>query len=252
MLKVKKILILSLITLLFFGCSNTQNLESENKNNLNNQIKDNIDNNNINNNDNIENKDKNTNQESENSITIVAFGDSLTQGLGVERTQAYPAQLQTYLENNNFENVKVINSGLSGETSTGASERVNWVLKLNPDVVILEIGPNDGFRGIDIKIIEENINSIIQTLKQNNVTIVLAGLEIVENLGQEYSTQFKQLYPKIAKEQNIILIESFLGTVAGNLTLNQDDRIHPTEQGYSVIVNQNVGPKIIETLNNLK
>jgi acyl-CoA thioesterase-1 len=182
-----------------------------------------------------------------NSI-IVAFGDSLTEGLYVNREDAYPAQLQRALDNENY-TVKVFNSGLSGETTSAALARTDWVLKLNPDIVILEIGVNDAIRGIGLNLTKNNIKLIVQKLKENDIKVILAGMVVFENLGPEYVEGFESMYGEIAKNENITLIPNFLAGVAGNSSLNNRDEIHPTAIGYELIVRDNVLPYIKQVLN---
>ena len=143
------------------------------------------------------------------SIVIVAFGDSLTEGYGIDREEAYPAQLENSLIELGYD-VKVFNSGYSGETSTGALNRVNWVLTLNPEIVILTTGANDAIRGIDLSITKSNIEKIIDNLEKNNVTVILSGMEIYDNLGETYTKEFREIYPQIAQEKNISFIPLFL------------------------------------------
>jgi acyl-CoA thioesterase-1 len=166
--------------------------------------------------------------------TIVALGDSLTAGLGVSEDQAYPAQLQDKLVagGNPYQ---VINAGISGETSTGALTRVKWVLTLKPDIVILETGANDGLRGIDPMLVEKNIREIVKILKSENVVVVLAGMRMVENMGPEYTAAFDGIYPRIARDENLIFIPFFLEGVGGTPQFNQDDGIHPTAEGYRLV-----------------
>ena len=166
--------------------------------------------------------------------TIVAVGDSLTEGLGVEEEYAYPALLEKKLNAQGFR-YRVINAGISGETSSGTLARVKWILTLKPDIVILVIGSNDGLRGLDPNLIKTNINSIIKALKENNVIIVLGAMQIVQNLGEEYTTAFANIYPEIAETQQVILTPFFLDGVAAVPTLNQADGIHPTADGYRII-----------------
>ena len=146
----------------------------------------------------------NTTEEIIHDKIIVAFGDSLTYGYGIDREYSYPSQLQKELDELEY-NIKVYNSGLSGETTTAALNRVEWVLQLNPDIVILTIGGNDAIRGIDIEITKSNIEKIINIFNNNNVTIILSGMEIYENMGEQYVSEFKQIYFDIAKVMNIML-----------------------------------------------
>jgi len=179
--------------------------------------------------------------------TIVAVGDSLTEGLGVEEEFAYPAVLEEKLRQQGYP-YQVINAGISGETSSGTLSRLNWVLTLKPDIVILVVGANDGFRGIDPGLIKSNIRTIIQSLKEKNVTVVLGGMQIVQNLGQDYTTAFTQIYPEVARSEDVIFIPFFLADVAADQGLNQADGIHPTAQGYQVVVD-NITPYVIDAIN---
>ena len=167
--------------------------------------------------------------------TIVAVGDSLTEGLGVDEDFAYPAVLEKKLQDNGY-NYRVINAGISGETSSGTLSRIKWVLTLKPDIVILVIGANDGFRGIDPALIESNIRQIIEALKAKNVVVVLGGMKIVQNLGQEYTSAFAAVYPAVAESEHVIFIPFFLDGVAADPELNQADGIHPTTAGYRRVV----------------
>jgi acyl-CoA thioesterase-1 len=178
--------------------------------------------------------------------TIVAVGDSLTEGLGVEEELAYPAVLEGKLNKLGYP-YQVINAGVSGETSSGTLSRIKWTLTLKPDIVILVTGANDGFRGIDPGLIKSNIRAIITLLKEKNVTVVLGGMQIVQNLGPDYITAFTELYPDVARSENVILIPFFLAEVAANREYNQTDGIHPTAAGYRIIVD-NIAPYVIEAI----
>jgi acyl-CoA thioesterase-1 len=199
------------------------------------------------------NDSESLNVKNDSSITydkvIVAFGDSLTEGLGVERENAYPAQLERELINLGY-NVKVYNSGSSGETSSGALARTDWVLQLNPDIVILGIGANDAIRGIDLDLTKQNIEKIVDKMQENNVTVILAGQIIFDNLGSDYVNQFLDIYPQIAKDKNIKFIPVFLEGVAANSSLNNPDQIHPNKEGYEIVVRENVLPVVVEVLEN--
>ena len=177
---------------------------------------------------------------------IVALGNSLTEGLNVDPQQAYPAQLQRKLRGQGYD-VKVINAGIAGETSAGSLARADWILKLQPDVVILETGANDGLRGGDLQTMFENIDRLIARLKSEGVTVVLAGMQIVQNMGQEYAGEFRNVYIRLAEKHGVVLIPFFLEGVAANQQLNQADGIHPTAEGYSVVV-KNLLPHIRKVL----
>jgi len=178
--------------------------------------------------------------------TIVAVGDSLTEGLGVEEEMAYPAVLEEKLRAQGYL-FKVVNAGNSGETSSGTLARIKWVLTLKPDIVILVTGANDGFRGIDPDLIKNNIQKIVKELKHQQVIVVLGAMQIVQNLGKDYTTAFANIYPEIAQSENIILTPFFLNGVAANRKLNQADGIHPTAEGYQVIVD-NITPSVVEAI----
>lgn len=168
--------------------------------------------------------------------TILAFGDSLTAGLGVEESEAYPAQLERKLQAAGY-NYRVINGGISGETSTAALNRLDWMLQTNPDIVIIETGGNDALRGVDLNLTEQNIERIVAQFAEQDVIIVFAGLQIIQNLGEDYINQFAAMYPRIAAQHpDAIFIPFFLEGVAADPELNQADFIHPTAEGYSVIV----------------
>ena len=177
---------------------------------------------------------------------IVAVGDSLTEGLGVAEEFAYPALLEKKLQSGGYP-YRVINAGVSGETSSGTLARIKWVLTLKPDIVILVIGANDGFRGIDPELIKTNILTIIRVLKEKKVTVLLGGMQIGQNLGKEYITAFEKIYPLVAREENVGLIPFFLTGVAANPNLNQADGIHPTAEGYRVAVDH-IFPYVIEAI----
>lgn len=184
---------------------------------------------------------------SETTYTILALGDSLTEGLGVAEKDNYPSQLQKLLP----AHIKVINAGLSGETSTGLLNRLDWVLKQKPDLTILNIGANDAMRALPIELTSKNIDTIIGKIKQSNSAVILAGMQIYDNLGKEYVVAFNGLYPKVANKHHVPLIPFFLEHVAGKSEYNQPDLLHPNANGYALIVEKNIYPvvqKYLETL----
>ena len=175
-------------------------------------------------------------------LTILALGDSLTEGLGVDNDANYPAQLEARLKEMGYKDVKVINSGLSGETSTGLVNRLDWVLQTKPDITILTIGANDAIRGIDVATVEANIRTAIKRLQDGGSEVILGGMQIYDNLGADYVESFAAIYPRVAKDMNVTLIPFFLDGVGGDPKLNQADAIHPTKKGYTIIVNDNILP----------
>ena len=179
--------------------------------------------------------------------TIVAVGDSITAGLGVDETFAYPALIQKKLAADGYF-FKVVNAGISGETSSGTLSRVNWVISsLKPDMVILVIGANDGMRGIDPNHLRKNLDQIISILKEKDIQILLGAMKMLPNLGPDYAGKFERVYPEIAAKNNISLIPFFLKGVAGETKLNQPDGIHPTAEGYSVIADH-IYPYILDAV----
>lgn len=175
-------------------------------------------------------------------ITILALGDSLTEGLGVDADDNYPAQLEAKLKQMGYTNVDVVNSGLSGETSTGLTNRLDWVSQTEPDITILTIGANDAIRGLDVATVEGNIRTAVKHLQDNGSEVILGGMQIYDNLGSDYVKSFAAIYPRVAKDMNVTLIPFFLEGVGGDPALNQADAIHPTKKGYTIIVNDNILP----------
>ena len=175
-------------------------------------------------------------------LTILALGDSLTEGLGVDNDANYPAQLEARLKELGYKDVKVVNSGLSGETSTGLVNRLDWVLQTKPDITILTVGANDAIRGIDVATVEANIRTAVKRLQDNGSEVILGGMQIYDNLGSDYVTSFAAIYPRVAKDMNVTLIPFFLDGVGGDPKLNQADAIHPTKEGYTIIVDNNILP----------
>lgn len=182
--------------------------------------------------------------------TIVAMGDSLTAGFGVAEEAAYPARLAVKLTARGL-NYRVINAGISGETSSGARERTRWVLSFLPDIVILETGANDGLRGLDPQLLEKNLEAIVATLQENHVTVVLCGMEMVRNLGADYTKAFAAVYPRVARRRGVIFMPFFLAGVAGEADLNQADNLHPTGEGYAKLVD-NLLPYVLEAIERRK
>jgi acyl-CoA thioesterase-1 len=166
---------------------------------------------------------------------LVAFGDSLTAGLGVAPDQTYPSQLQKKLLLAGYR-YRVVNAGVSGDTTAGGLRRVAWVLKSKPDIVIVELGANDGLRGLDLKQTQDNLGEIISQLLAGGAKVVLAGMRLPSNYGVEYTSGFEHLYSDLARRFEISMIPFFLQGVATRSTLNQADGIHPTAAGYAVVV----------------
>ena len=175
-------------------------------------------------------------QKSTTTKTILFFGNSLTAGMGLDPDLAFPALIQQKIDSLSLDYL-VINSGLSGETTASGKNRLNWVLNQEIDVFILELGANDGLRGISLEETKKNLQMIIDKVKEHNpqVIIVLAGMQIPPNLGIEYTNEFQNIFPDLATKNKISLIPFLLQDVAGNADLNQQDGIHPTKEGHKIL-----------------
>ena len=165
---------------------------------------------------------------------IVAFGDSLTVGLGLLEQEAYPALLQRKIDAAGYE-FEVINAGVSGDTSAGALRRLDWALEGDVKVLIVAFGGNDGLRGLPVTQMKENLSAIIDRARARNVVVILAGMEAPPNFGQEYATQFRQAFRDVALQKRVLFLPFLLNNVAGKPELNQADGIHPNQQGTQIV-----------------
>ena len=168
--------------------------------------------------------------------TILFFGDSITAGYQLDINQAFPALIQDRLDSLGYD-YQVINAGLSGETTAGGKNRIDWVLSTVPDIFFLELGANDGLRGLQLDESRKNLQSIIDAVKMANpeVKIILAGMQVPPNLGQDYTSTFRKLFPDLASSNEAVLIPFILEGVAGIPDLNLDDGIHPTPEGHKIL-----------------
>ena len=185
----------------------------------------------------IENNSKQDTSEKTTSKTILFFGDSLTAGFGLDDvSEAFPGIIQNEIDALNL-NYTVINSGVSGETSAGGKSRINWVLNQKPNIFILELGANDGLRGVPLNETRQNLQAIIDAVKQKypETEIILAGMQIPPNMGQNYTSEFRVIFPELAQKNNITLIPFLLDNVGGIPELNQSDGIHPTKEGHKIL-----------------
>ncbi|NWG14695.1 MAG: arylesterase [Acidobacteria bacterium] len=165
---------------------------------------------------------------------IVALGDSLTAGFGVDPEQNYPARLQRKLDEGGYR-YRVVNMGVSGDTSAQGLNRLAAARELRPAVVIVALGANDGLRGLPLDATRDNLEAILRALKEDGCKVVLAGMEIPPNYGPEYTRDFRALFPELARRYRAALIPFLLEGVGGRPELNQEDGIHPTGQGYRII-----------------
>lgn len=227
------ILFLSLYASLLFACNinSEQNIKEEAKPNPTTTTDSSLANN---------NKDK----------IILFFGNSLTAGYGLDPSESFPTLIQKKLDSLDY-NYKVINAGLSGETTASGNNRLNWVLERQPvDIFVLELGANDGLRGIDPEETRKNLEEMIDKVRKAypEAKIMLAGMMVPPNMGREYSNNFRQIFPEIAQEKNVELIPFLLENVAGESDLNQADGIHPTAEGQKIVAD-NVWKVLKEMIN---
>jgi len=168
--------------------------------------------------------------------TILFFGTSLTAGYGLDPTEAYPALIQNRIDSLKMP-YKVINGGLSGETSAGGKGRIDWLLKQKIDVFVLELGANDGLRGLPVSQTIKNLQDIIDRVKAKypDAKMVLAGMQVPPNMGAKYASDFKNMFPDLAKKNQMALIPFLLDKVGGIPKLNQADGIHPTAEGDKIL-----------------
>jgi acyl-CoA thioesterase-1 len=169
-------------------------------------------------------------------LVILCLGDSLTEGYGVAPEHSYPELLAQRLRGLGYARLRIINAGISGSTSASGVARLKWQLRAKPDFLILELGGNDGLRGIDLLSTRKNLSATIALAKSGEVEVLLAGMKIPPNYGPEYTRDFEALFGELAREHGVALIPFFLEGVAGHPDLNLPDGIHPTAEGYQIVV----------------
>ena len=165
---------------------------------------------------------------------IVFLGDSLTAGLGLPPEQSIPSLIQIRLDAEGY-NYEAVNAGVSGDTSAGGLRRLEWSLEGPVEVLVIELGANDGLRGLPVSQLKANLTQIIQTARRRNVRVLLTGMEAPPNYGIAYTTEFREVFRELAREQNVPLLPFFLDGVAGIASLNQGDGIHPNAAGARII-----------------
>jgi acyl-CoA thioesterase-1 len=175
-------------------------------------------------------------------IKMVVLGDSLSAGLGLSASAAFPARLQNSLKNKGI-SVDMINAGVSGDTSSGGRDRLDWSVPDGTEAVVLELGANDALRGIDPAVTRSALSDILTRLKARNIAVLLCGMVAPPNYGQDYSARFNAIYPELAKSFGVPLYPFFLDGVATQASLNQADGLHPTAAGVDVIV-RNILPTV--------
>lgn len=167
--------------------------------------------------------------------TILFLGDSLTEGLGVSKEEAFPKLVETMIQTELKKDITIINGGVSGSTTSDALSRLKWYLKKNPYIVFIALGANDGLRGLDLEKSKENLEEIIQYAQKANAKVLLSGMLIPPNYGEEYSKRFKEMYEEIKNKYNLKSMPFLLDEVAGVQNFNQIDGIHPNVEGHKII-----------------
>ncbi|APW65648.1 arylesterase [Poseidonibacter parvus] len=170
-----------------------------------------------------------------NASSILFLGDSLTEGLGVDKEKAYPKLVENMLQKEVKKDIKVINGGVSGSTTSDGLARLRWYLKRKPSIVFIALGANDGLRGLDLKQSQKNLEEIVFYAKKADAKVLLAGMLIPPNYGQEYANNFEKMYKEVKNKYKLKSMDFLLKDVAGIKELNQNDGIHPNTQGHKVI-----------------
>lgn len=169
------------------------------------------------------------------SLKLVAFGDSLSAGYNLPGSAAFPTVLEQALRQKGLA-VEIVNAGVSGDTTQGGLERLDWSVPEGTDGVILELGANDALRGVDPSVTRKNLEAIIARLTERKIPVLLAGMYAPRNLGEDFVQRFDAIYPELAKKHGLVLYPFFLEGIAGDRALNQADGLHPTAEGVKVIV----------------
>lgn len=177
-------------------------------------------------------------------LTILAFGDSLVAGFGLGSGDGFTAKLEAALKAKGVR-ARVVNAGLSGDTSAGGLARLDWALHPKPDFAIVELGANDGLRGLDPAQTRANLDAILTTLKAKGVPVLLAGMYAPPNMGPDYGKAFNALYPELARKHGVLFYPFFLEGVAADASLNQADGIHPNAKGVDIIV-ERILPQVLK------
>ena len=177
---------------------------------------------------------------------IVALGDSLTAGLGLSPDEAYPALLEARLAREGYD-YRVVNAGVSGDTSAGGLRRMDWVLKLSPEIVIVALGANDGLRGLPASAMRDNLRAIVLRARSAGANVLLAGMRLPPNYGTHYAQEFENVFPDLARQTKVPLMPFLLEGVAGEVRLNLADGLHPNAEGQRRIA-EHVWPYLRQLL----
>jgi acyl-CoA thioesterase I len=171
---------------------------------------------------------------SKEKAVILAFGDSLTAGYGVKKEESYPSRLQVKIVAAGLTH-KVVNAGVSGDTTAGGVRRISWLMKHEPEIVILALGANDGLRGLPVDEMRKNLETMIATCREHNARILLAGMKALPNYGEDYMRGFETVFTELAKKHGLVFLPFLLEGVAGEPEHTQSDGLHPLASGYKIV-----------------
>ena len=171
---------------------------------------------------------------SKEKAVVLAFGDSLTAGYGVKDEESYPSRLQVKISSAGFPH-KVVNAGVSGDTTAGGVRRIRWLMKHEPEIVILALGANDGLRGLSVDEMRKNLETMIDICREHNARVLLAGMKALPNYGEDYMRKFEIVFPELARKFDLVLLPFLLEGVAGVREHTQPDGLHPVASGYSIV-----------------
>lgn len=169
-------------------------------------------------------------------VQMLFIGDSLTAGYGIAKEKAFPSLIAEKFKEKKLD-VKILNGGVSGSTSASVESRLRWYLKAKPNILFLAIGANDGLRGVKASATKENIKKTIELALSNKIEVILAGMKLPPNYGKDYIMEFEEIYPSLAKKYKLTYLPFLLEGVAANTKFNQEDGIHPNEQGHQIVAN---------------
>jgi len=170
-----------------------------------------------------------------NGNSILFLGDSLTEGYGLQKQQAFPKIVENLIQTKLSKDIKVINGGVSGSTTTDALARLQWYLRKKPSLIFIAIGANDGLRGLNLTQSKKNLQKIIENALASNAKVIISGMLIPPNYGAKYTQEFKNMYEDLAKKYSLKMMPFLLDGVAGEKAMNQTDGIHPNEKGHILI-----------------
>ena len=167
--------------------------------------------------------------------TVVFLGNSLTEGYGVDKSNSYPSLIREHFKKSGKNNIKIINAGISGSTSSSAYSRLKWFLRINPDVLVLVLGGNDGLRGLSTTQLKDNLGRTIKLARDKGIKVLLGGIRIPPNYGRKYTNEFRKVYPELSSQYGVALIPFILEGVAGHGDKMLPDGIHPNENGHKIM-----------------